>query len=330
MLLFSYSFLKKHEMGYSYMENKKIVIALGHEALGTTLPEQKIATKKTAKAVTDLIEDGYEIVITHSNGPQVGMIHTAMSEFYRLYPDYTATPMSVCSAMSQGYIGYDLQNAIRLELLDRGMYKPVSTVLTQVCVDPYDEAFYSPSKIIGRRMTEVEAMVEEKKGNYVVEQEDGTYRRIVAAPKPVDIIEIDSIKALMAAGQVVIACGGGGIPVLKQGHVLKGASTVIEKDLAAGKLAELLDADALVILTGVDKVYKNYNTEKQEAIDKMSVKEARELMEEGHFEKGTMLPKIEAAIDFIGNSTTKTAVITSLENAKNVLKNNSGTVISNM
>ena len=163
------------------MRKKKIVIALGHEALGTTLPDQKVAVRKTAKAVADLIEEDYQVVITHSNGPQVGMIHTAMSEFCRLYPEYTATPMSVCSAMSQGYIGYDLQNEIRTELINRGIYKTVSTILTQVCVDPYDEAFYHPSKVIGRVMTKEEAEIEEKKGNHVVETEHGC-RRIVAAP----------------------------------------------------------------------------------------------------------------------------------------------------
>ena len=173
------------------MKKKKIVIALGHDALGTTLPEQKEATKRTAKAVADFIREDYQVVITHSNGPQVGMIHTAMNEFCRLYPEYTATPMSVCSAMSQGYIGYDLQNAIRAELLNRGIYKTVSTILTQVVVDPYDEAFYKPSKIIGRVMTEEEAEAEEKKGNHVTKTEDG-YRRIVAAPKPVDIVEMDA------------------------------------------------------------------------------------------------------------------------------------------
>ena len=176
------------------MKKKKIVIALGHDALGTTLPEQKEATKRTAKAVADFIREDYQVVITHSNGPQVGMIHTAMNEFCRLYPEYTATPMSVCSAMSQGYIGYDLQNAIRAELLNRGIYKTVSTILTQVVVDPYDEAFYKPSKIIGRVMTEEEAEAEEKKGNHVTKVADG-YRRIVAAPKPVDIVEVDAIRA---------------------------------------------------------------------------------------------------------------------------------------
>ena len=234
------------------MKKKKIVIALGHHALGTTLPEQKIATKKTAKAVAAFIKDDYQVVITHGNGPQVGMIHMAMAEFCRIYPEYTSTPMSVCSAMSQGYIGYDLQNAIRTELLNRGIYKSVSTVLTQVVVDPYDDAFYHPTKIIGRVMNAQEAEAEEKKGNHVIEVAGG-YRRIVAAPKPIDIVEIESVRALLDADQIVIASGGGGIPVLQQGNGLKGASAVIEKDLAASRLAVLVDADVLVILTGVEK-----------------------------------------------------------------------------
>lgn len=296
------------------MRKKKIVIALGHDALGTTLPEQKSATKKTAKAVVDFIKDDYQVVISHSNGPQVGMIHTAMAEFCRIYPEYTATPMSVCSAMSQGYIGYDLQNAIRTELLNRGVYKPVSTILTQVCVDPYDEAFYHPTKVIGRVMDEAEAETEEKKGNHVVKTEEG-YRRIVAAPKPMDIVEIDAIKALLDADQIVIACGGGGIPVLAQDNNLKGASAVIEKDSAAGKLAEMIDAEMLVILTGVDKVCLNFGTEEEMRLDEMTVDEAKKYMAEGQFEEGTMLPKIETAVEFIGNSAVRKVLITKLDAA---------------
>lgn len=308
------------------MRKKKIVIALGHEALGTTLPDQKTAAKKTAKAVADLIEADYQVVISHSNGPQVGMIHTAMSEFCKLYPEYTATPMSVCSAMSQGYIGYDLQNEIRTELLNRGIYKTVSTILTQVCVDPYDEAFYHPTKEIGRILTKEEAELEEKKGNHVVES-GGGYRRIVAAPKPMEIIEIDAIRALSDADQVVIACGGGGIPVLVQANKLKGAGAVIEKDLAAGKLAELLDADMLVILTGEDKVCLNYNTAEEIPLDHITVSLARSYIEEGQFEKGTILPKIQAAVDFIGDSAVKTALITRLDKSKEALVGRTGTVI---
>ena len=308
------------------MRKKRIVIALGHEALGTTLPEQKIATGKTAKAVADLIESDYQVVISHSNGPQVGMIHTAMSEFCRLYPEYTKTPMSVCSAMSQGYIGYDLQNAIRTELLNRGIYKTVSTILTQVCVDPYDEAFYHPSKIIGRVMTKEEALEEEKKGNHVVETSQG-YRRIVAAPKPMNIVEIDAIRTLSDADQVVIACGGGGIPVLTQNNNLKGASAVIEKDLAAGKLAQMLNADMFVILTGEEKVCLNYKNPDQKALNVLTVSEAGAYIEEGQFEEGTILPKIQAAVEFIGDSAVKTAIITKLDKSKEALEGTTGTVI---
>ncbi len=308
------------------MRKKRIVIALGHEALGTTLPEQKEAAQRTAKAVVDFIEDGYQVAITHSNGPQIGMIHTAMSEFGAAHPEYTATPMSVCSAMSQGYIGYDLQNAIRTELFGRGIYKSVSTILTQVSVDPYDDAFYHPTKMIGRVMTKEEAEAEEKKGNHVIETEEG-WRRIVAAPKPMEVIEVDAIRALLDADQIVVACGGGGIPVLVQGHRLKGASAVIEKDTAAGKLAELLDADMLVILTSVDKVCLNYGTEAARPMDAMTVEEAVRYMAEGQFEAGTMLPKIEAAVSFIGNSAVRSALITRLDLTKEGLAGATGTTI---
>ena len=230
------------------MEKKRVVIALGHRALGNTLPEQKEATKRTAKRIAQLVKEGAEVVISHSNAPQIGMIHTAMNEFGKYHPDYTYAPMSVCSAMSQGYIGYDLQNAIRSELIKEGIFKPVCTVLTQVTVDPYDEAFAEPVKVIGRVLNEQEAAEEEEKGNYVIRTGEG-YRRIVAAPKPQGIVEIDTIRTLLDAGQVVIACGGGGIPVLEQGTELKGASAVIEKDLTSGRLAQLLSADELMILT---------------------------------------------------------------------------------
>lgn len=305
---------------------KRIVIALGHQALGTTLPEQKAAAKRTAKEIVGLISEDYAVAITHSNGPQVGMIHTAMSEFSRLYPEFTVSPMSVCSAMSQGYIGYDLQNAIRTELLGHGIYKTVSTVLTQVCVDPYDEAFYEPTKIIGRLLSVEEAEAEEKKGNHVTAV-DGGFRRIIAAPKPMDIVEIDAIRALMDADQVVIACGGGGIPVLSQGGKLQGASAIIEKDLAAGKLAELLDAETLLILTGVEKVCTGFGTEDEKPLDTLTVAEAKRLLEQKEFGEGTMAPKIEAAIDFIGDSAIRRAVITTTERAAAALAGTAGTII---
>ena len=309
------------------MKKKRIVIALGHEALGSTLPEQQKAAARTAKAVADFIREDYQVVITHSNGPQVGMIHTAMNEFCRLYPEYTATPTSVCSAMSQGYIGYDLQNAIRTELLNRGIYKTVSTVLTQVIVDPYDEAFYHPTKVIGRVMTKEEAEEEEKKGNHVVEVADG-FRRVVAAPKPMDIVEIDAISALSDADQVVIACGGGGIPVLAQNNKLQGASAVIEKDLAAGKLAEELDADMLVILTSVDNVCLNYGQPDEKPLSTMTVAEAKKYMEQGQFGEGDMLPKIEAAINFIGDSAIRSVLITKLNKDGSNIHGGMGTMIT--
>lgn len=308
------------------MKKKRIVIALGHEALGSTLPEQQKAAARTAKAVADFIREDYQVVITHSNGPQVGMIHTAMNEFCRLYPEYTATPTSVCSAMSQGYIGYDLQNAIRTELLNRGIYKTVSTVLTQVVVDPYDEAFYHPTKVIGRVMTKEEAEEEEKKGNHVTEVEGG-YRRIVASPKPMDIVEIDAISALSDADQVVIACGGGGIPVLAQNNRLQGASAVIEKDLAAGKLAELLDADMLGILTSVDKVCLNYGKEDEVKLDTLSLADAKKYLAAGEFGEGTMAPKIEAAIDFIGESAIRSVLVTKLNKEAGEITGGMGTLI---
>ncbi|MDD3140782.1 MAG: carbamate kinase [Lachnospiraceae bacterium] len=306
---------------------KKVVIALGHQALGTTLPEQKIAVKKTATSIADLIEEGFQVVITHSNAPQVGMIHTAMNEFGKSHENYTSAPMSVCSAMSQGYIGYDLQNAIREELLNRGIFRTVTTVLTQVLVDTYDEAFSNPTKIIGRYMSKEEAASEETKGNYVVEEPGKGYRRIVASPKPIDIIEIDAVKALINANQIVIACGGGGIPVLKQGNHLRGASAVIEKDLAAGKLAELIDADELIILTSVEKVSLNLNKSNESTLGEISVADIKNYIKEGHFEANTMLPKITASVDFIEKGTGREALITSFDKLLEGVKGRTGTII---
>lgn len=308
------------------MEKKKVVIALGHRALGNTLPEQKKAVKSTAAIIARLVKEGAEIVISHSNAPQVGMIHMAMNEFGKYHPDYTVAPMSVCSAMSQGYIGYDLQNAIRSELIKNGIYKPVCTVLTQVTVDPYDDAFAEPVKVIGRNLTAEEAEEEEKKGNYVIRTENG-YRRIVAAPKPQTVVEIDSIRALLDAGQVVIACGGGGIPVLEQKTELKGASAVIEKDYAAGKLAELLDADELLILTSVEKVAVNYHTGQERLLEHLGVEDARGYMAQGQFEANTMLPKVEASVEFVEKGSGRKAVITSIDKAVDGYLGRTGTVI---
>lgn len=306
---------------------KRVVVALGHRALGTTLPEQMIAVKKSAVTIADLIEEGYQVAITHSNAPQVGMIHTALNEFAKQHEDYTAAPMSVCSAMSQGYIGYDLQNIIREELLNRGIFRTISTILTQVVVDPYDEAFYTPTKVLGRYMNAEEANIERKKGNYVVEEPGKGFRRIVSAPNPVSIIEIDAIRALLDADQVVIACGGGGIPVLMQDNHLKGASAVIEKDLAAGKMAEEINADQLIILTSVEKVKINMGRPNEEELGVISVKQAKEYMEAGHFGVYNMLPKFRASVDFIEGKEGRSALITSFDKLSDALRGKTGTLI---
>ena len=306
---------------------KKVVIALGHRALGTTFPEQQIAVKESAKVLADMIEEGCQLIITHSNAPQVGMIHTAMNEFAHFHTDFTGAPMSVCSAMSQGYIGYDLQNAIREELGKRGIYKTVSTILTQVLVDPYDEAFYHPVKVIGRYMTKEEAEKEEAKGNHVVEETGGRYRRIVSSPRPQGIIEIDAINALSDAGQIVIACGGGGIPVMAQGNALKGASAIIEKDYAAGKLAELTNADVLMILTNDEKVEINLHTDHPAQLDTITVDQAKEYIDQKQFGAASMLPKIQASVDFLEKGTGREAIITNLEHAVAALEGKTGTRI---
>lgn len=310
------------------MNTKRIVVALGHSALGKTFPEQKENVKKAANAIADLVEAKYEIVITHSNGPQIGMIHSAMTEYSRLEPSNTVAPMSICSAMSQGYIGYDLQNEIRTELLNRGIYKPVSTLITQVRVDPFDAAFTHPDKVIGRYMTEEEAKAEEKKGNHVIKTAGKGYRRIIAAPRPMEIYELDAIKALMDAQQIVIAAGGGGIPVLQQGTRLKGASAVIEKDITSACLAEQLDADVLLLLTGVEKVALNYGSPSETPLDSMTVEEATRYIDEKQFSSGAMLPKVEAAVSFASSNKNRKAIITSIDTALAGLTGKTGTLIT--
>lgn len=307
------------------METKKIVVVLGNTALGKSFPEQKAAVKKAAAAIADLVEKKYQVIITHGNGPQVGMIHKAMTEFGHLHSDYTVAPMSICSAMSQGYIGYDLQNAIRTELLNRGIFKPVSTIITQVQVDTFDKAFSHPTKKIGRYMSEKEATEEKKKGHHIIFDEGKGYRRIISAPKPIKIYEIDAIKALVDAGQIVIAGGGGGIPVLEQGTVLKGASAVIEKDYTSMKLADLLSADILLFLTGVEKVALNFQQENEQKLDTITFAQAQEYMEAGQFSPNNMYPKVDAAATFAVSKEGREAVITSLDKALDSLKGRTGT-----
>ncbi|MCI9241584.1 carbamate kinase [Oscillibacter sp.] len=310
---------------------KRIVVALGGNALGNNLPEQMAAVKQTARAIVDLIEQGHQVVIAHGNGPQVGMIQNAMTELTRSDPEkYIPCPLSVCVAMSQGYIGYDLQNGLREELLDRGINKGVATVLTQVEVDPHDPAFQNPTKPIGAFMTKEEAGALVKERDYQVVEDAGRgYRRVVASPKPVSIVEIQSIQDMVEAGLVVVACGGGGIPVFKtEGHHLKGAAAVIDKDFASEKMAEQLDADVLIILTAVEKVAVNFGKPDQKWLDSLTPEEARRYMDEGQFAPGSMLPKVQAAVQFAESRPGRTALITLLEKAKAGIAGETGTSIS--
>ncbi len=312
------------------MEKKKrIVIALGGNALGNTLSEQMAAVKITSKAIVDLIEEGCEVVVVHGNGPQVGMINNAMSALTREDPKQPNTPLSVCVAMSQAYIGYDLQNALREELVNRNISNiPVTTMITQVRVDENDLAFNSPSKPIGHFMTAEEAKLAEEKYGYITKEDAGRgYRRVVASPSPSEIIEIGAIRSLVEAGQLVIACGGGGIPVTLQGNHLKGASAVIDKDFASELLAEELDADFLIILTAVEKVAINFGKPEEKWLDDITTDDARKYIGEGHFAPGSMLPKVQAAVKFADSKEGRNALITLLEKAKEGILGKTGTHI---
>ena len=313
------------------METKKrrIVIALGGNALGNTLPEQMAAVKITARAIVDLIEEGCEVVVVHGNGPQVGMINNAMAALTRENPKQPNTPLSVCVAMSQAYIGYDLQNALREELKNRGIeHIPVATMVTQMRVDPEDPAFQNPSKPIGHSMTKEQAEVAEAKYGYIMKEDAGRgYRRVVASPKPAEIIEIGAIRTLVDAGQLVIACGGGGIPVTLKGNHLKGASAVIDKDFASCLLAKELNADCLIILTAVEKVAIRFGKPDQEWLSDLTTDQAKRYVTEGHFAPGSMLPKVQAAIEFAESKPGRTALITLLEKAKDGILGKTGTRI---
>ena len=309
---------------------KRIVIALGGNALGNNLPEQMAAVQNTAKAIVDLIQEGHEVVVAHGNGPQVGMIQNAMTELTRSNPEkYIPCPLSVCVAMSQGYIGYDLQNALREEMLNRGMNKGVTTVLTQVEVDPNDPAFEKPTKPIGAFMSKEEAEALVKERDYKVVEDAGRgYRRVVASPRPIGIVELDTIRSLVEANHVVIACGGGGIPVFKtEGHHLKGAAAVIDKDFAAERLAEEVEADTLIILTAVEKVAIHFGKPDQEELSDLSIEEAQKYIEDGEFAPGSMLPKVEAAVRFAQSKPGRKALITLLEKARDGISGKTGTMI---
>ena len=304
---------------------KKIVLALGGNALGDSLAEQMLAVQKTSSAVVDLIAHGHDVVVTHGNGPQVGMINLAFEAASKTDAHSPILPMSVCVALSQGYIGYDLQNALREELLNRGITKPVVTLVTQVVVDAQDPAFQNPTKPIGSFFNEEEAKVMIAKGATMMEDAGRGYRRVVASPKPVDIVEKKTVQTLLEAGQVVITAGGGGIPVIAQGNHLKGASAVIDKDWASAKLAEMIDADMLIILTAVEKVALNFGKPNEQWLDRMSVDETQKLINEGHFAKGSMLPKVEAALSFAASKPGRQALITMLSKAKEGIEGKTGT-----
>ncbi|MBO5128918.1 MAG: carbamate kinase [Oscillospiraceae bacterium] len=298
---------------------KRIVIALGGNALGNNLPEQMEAVKTTAKAIVDLIEEGHEVIVAHGNGPQVGMIKNSMDK---------SIPMSVCVAMSQAYIGYDLQNALREEMLSRGLNKSVTTILTQVEVDAADPAFQKPTKPIGSFMSKEEAEALEAKGYTCVEDSGRGYRQVVASPRPQGIVELNTIKTLVEAGQVVIACGGGGIPVVKtEGHHLKGAAAVIDKDFASCVLAQQLDADCLIILTAVEKVAIHFGKPDVEWLADLTPAKAQEYIAAGEFAPGSMLPKVQAAVMFAESKEGRTALITLLEKAKDGVAGKTGTAI---
>ena len=310
-------------------KKKRIVIALGGNALGNTLPEQMEAVKITARAIVDLLEEDCEVVIVHGNGPQVGMINNAMAALSREDAKQPNTPLSVCVAMSQAYIGYDLQNALREELLNRNMGGiPVATMVTQIRVDENDPAFQNPSKPIGHFMTREQADLAEQKYGYIMKEDAGRgYRRVVASPKPVEIIEIGAIRSLVDAGQLVIACGGGGIPVVLQSNHLKGASAVIDKDFASCLLAQELNADCLIILTAVEKVAINFGQENEEWLADINTDQAKQYISEGHFAPGSMLPKVQAAVSFAESAPGRTALITLLEKSREGIQGKTGTRI---
>lgn len=307
---------------------KRIVLALGGNALGNTLDEQMNAVRTTSKSIAGLLQAGNEVVIAHGNGPQVGMINMAMEAGQKSEANTPYVPMSVCVAMSQGYIGYDLQNALREELLTRGCPMPVASIITQTLVDGDDPAFKNPSKPIGSFYSEEEAKDMIARGYDMMEDAGRGWRRVVASPVPTDIIEKDVIKTLLAAGQVVIAAGGGGIPVVRQGNHLKGKSAVVDKDLASAILAEIIDADFLVILTAVEKVAINFRKPDEKQLDAITVEEAQTYIEQGHFAPGSMLPKVEAAMKFAKSKPGRKALITLLEKAEEGIQGKTGTIIS--
>ena len=308
--------------------SKRIVIALGGNALGNTATEQLALVSNTAKAIVDLIAEGNEVVIAHGNGPQVGMINLGLSTAAEAGAIKADMPFPECGAMSEGYIGYHLQQAIGNELMSRGMDKPVATIVTQTVVSEDDPAFQNPTKPVGAFYDKETAdRIAAEKGYTMVEDAGRGYRQVVPSPKPFDIVEAESIKALFNAGHVVIAVGGGGIPVVRKDGKVYGTPAVIDKDFGSELLAELLDADVLVILTAVEKVAINFNKPDQKGLDDLTPAQAKVYMDENQFAKGSMLPKVQAAVKFAESKAGRTALITLLEKAKDGIAGKTGTRI---
>ena len=308
--------------------NKRLVIALGGNALGNSPKEQLELVKQTSSTIVDLVEEGYDVVVGHGNGPQVGMVNLAFENSHNKVGGTPEMPFPECGAMTQGYIGYHLQQSIGKELKKRGLDKPVATVVTQVEVDKADPAFENPTKPIGSFYSKEEAdKIVAETGYTFVEDAGRGYRRVVPSPKPVSIVELETVEKLVSQGCVVITVGGGGIPVISKDGWYEGTAAVIDKDRASAKLAMDLSADMLVILTAVEKVSLYFNTPEQKDLDEMSIDEAKKYIAEGHFAKGSMLPKVEACIEYVENSQNGSALITSLEKAKEALQGKTGTLI---
>lgn len=309
-------------------DKKKIVVALGGNALGKSPEEQLELVRKTAVPIIDLVEAGHEVVVAHGNGPQVGMINLAMSYAAEGGAGTSAMPFPECGAMSQGYIGYHLQNALQAELNQRKMNVPAATIITQVVVDKEDPAFKNPTKPIGAFYSEEDAKKIQAEKGFVFKEDAGRgFRRVVASPLPIDVVEIETVRTLVNAGQLVITVGGGGIPVYRDGNGYTGIPAVIDKDFASAKIAELLDADYLIILTAVEKVAINFGKSNEKWLETLSLEEAQQYIKEGHFAPGSMLPKVEAAMAFAKSKSGRRSLITSLECAKAGIEGKTGTVI---
>lgn len=305
----------------------KVVVALGGNALGKSPEEQLKLVKNTASSLIGLIQAGNQVVISHGTGPQVGQINLGM-DFAAQNGKTAAFPFPECGAMSQGYIGYHLQQSLQNELHQRGMEKDVVTTVTQVVVDPSDPAFENPTKPVGDFYTkEQAAQIEQEKGYTFVEDAGRGYRQVVPSPLPKRIVELNSIETLIENGTLVIAAGGGGVPVVEEGGALTGVPAVIDKDRSSALLADNVDADQLIILTAVDYVYINYNQPDEQKLTELSQAQAQELIDAGQFPAGSMLPKIQACLSFVKGHSERKAIITSLAGLDQALEGKLGTVI---